>query len=62
MRIQEFVDADYAGDVVDRKYMSGYLIKLSNATRIWGSKKQASVTEACFLDNATVALSTCESE
>ena len=51
MRKQAFVDADYAGDVVDRKSMSGYLVKLGNATCIWGSKKQASV-----------ALSTCESE
>ena len=31
--------------------MSGYLVKLGNATCIWGSKKQASI-----------ALSTCESE
>ena len=51
MRIQAFVDADYAGDIVYRKSMSGYLIKLGNATCIWGSKKQTSV-----------ALSTCESE
>ena len=51
MRIQAFVDSDYAGGVVDRKSMSGYLIKLGNATCIWGSKKQASV-----------ALSTCEPE
>ena len=51
MRIQAFFDADYAGDLVDRKSMSRYLIKLGNATCIWGSKKQTSV-----------ALSTCESE
>ena len=35
MRIRAFVDADYAGDVIDRKSMSGYLIKLGNATCIW---------------------------
>lgn len=51
MDIQAFVEADYAADVVDRKSMSGYLIKLGDATCVWGSKKQ----------NA-VALSTCESE
>lgn len=51
LQMQAFVDADYAGDVVDRKSMSGYLVKLGEATCIWGSKKQASV-----------ALSTCESE
>lgn len=51
LKIQAYVDADYAGDVVDRKSMSGFLIKLGDATCVWGSKKQA-----------TVALSTCESE
>ena len=51
LRIQAFVDADYAGDEVDRKSMSGYLVNLGSDTCIWGSKKQASV-----------ALSTCESE
>ena len=35
MRMQAFADADYAGNVVDRKAMSGYLIKLGNATCIW---------------------------
>ena len=46
-----YVDSDYAGDTVDRKSMSGYLIKLGSATCLWGSKKQTAV-----------ALSTCESE
>ena len=43
MRIRAFVDADYAGDVGNRKSMSRYLIKLGNATCICGSKKQTSV-------------------
>lgn len=51
MDIQAFVDADYAADVTDRKSMSGYLVKIGDATCVWGSKKQHAV-----------ALSTCESE
>ena len=51
MAIQAYVDADYAGDTVDRKSMSGFMVELGDAVCIWGSKKQS-----------TVALSTCESE
>ena len=49
--VHAFVDSDYAGDTVDRKSMSGYFVKLGDATCVWGSKKQSAV-----------ALSTCESE
>lgn len=49
--LKAYVDADYAGDTADRKSTSGFVIKLGNATCIWGSKKQD-----------TVAVSTCESE
>ena len=45
------VDSDYAGDTMDRKSMSGYLVKIGGAMVIWGAKKQ----------NA-VSLSTCEAE
>ena len=51
MTISSFVDSDYASDTVDRKSMSGFVIKLGNATCIWASKKQPTVT-----------LSTCEAE
>jgi len=51
IKITGFVDSDYAGDVTDRKSMSGFIIKLGSASCIWGSKKQP-----------TVALSTCEAE
>lgn len=51
LTIKGFVDSDYAGDINDRKSMSGFCIKLGNATCTWGSKKQP-----------TVALSTCEAE
>lgn len=46
-----FVDSDYAEDVVDRKCMSGFMVKLRNAECFWTSKKEP-----------TVALSTCEAE
>lgn len=49
--LNKFVDADYAGDTIDRNSMYGYMIKLGDVTCIWGSRKQA-----------TIALSTCESE
>ncbi len=51
IKITGFVDSDYAGDVTDRKSMSGFIVKLGSASCIWGSKKQP-----------TVALSTCEAE
>lgn len=46
-----YSDADWAGDVNDRKSTSGYLFKLSGAAVSWRSKKQTSV-----------ALSTAEAE
>ena len=46
-----FSDADWAGDVNDRKSTSGYLFKISGAPVSWRSKKQA-----------CVALSTAEAE
>lgn len=49
--LNAFVDSDYAGDVTDRKSMSGYFVKLGSAPCSWASKKQRSV-----------ALSTCEAE
>ena len=49
--MQCFVDSDHAGDTVDRKSMSGYMVKLDDALVMWGSKKQS-----------TVAISTCEAE
>lgn len=66
--IQGFVDADWAGDVTDRKSTSGYLFKVYDCIVSWYSKKQLSVslssteseyialstaiTEACLLKNS----------
>ena len=49
--ITGYSDADYAGDLVDRKSTSGYIIMLGNSPLTWSSKKQA-----------TVATSTAEAE
>ena len=46
-----FSDADWGGDLDDRKSTSGYLFKLSGAAISWRSKKQT-----------CVALSTAEAE
>ena len=49
--IEGFCDADWAGDIDDRKSTSGYVFKIAGGSISWGSKKQTSV-----------ALSTCEAE
>ena len=46
-----FSDADWAGDKIIRKSMSGYIFRLGESTISWGSKKQS-----------VVALSTTEAE
>ena len=50
-KIQAFSDADYAGDLTDRRSTTGYILKLGNSVVVWGSQKQS-----------CVALSTTESE
>ena len=46
-----YVDSDYAGDTIDRKSMTGFLMKIGHGLISWAAKKQSSV-----------ALSTCEAE
>jgi len=49
--LRVFVDSDWAGDRVDRKSISGFVVMFEGGTVSWGSKKQMSV-----------ALSTVEAE
>ena len=46
-----YSDADWAGDINDRKSMSGYVLQINGAPVMWRSKKQV-----------CVALSTAEEE
>ncbi|KAG2774841.1 hypothetical protein Pcac1_g14695 [Phytophthora cactorum] len=39
-----YSDADWAGDLADRKSTSGYTFMLMSAPVSWGSKKQSSVS------------------
>ena len=41
-----FSDADWAGDINDRRSISGYTFLLSNAAISWQSKKQTSVAQS----------------
>lgn len=53
MTLKCYVDADWAGDVADRKSISGYLFKIGSSCVAWFCRKQTSValssTEAEFV-------------
>jgi len=49
--IDTWTDADWGGDLIDRKSTTGYVIKIGNCSVSWATKKQP-----------TVALSTAEAE
>ena len=51
LKLEGYSDADWGGDVNDRKSTSGYVFKISNGAVSWRSKKQA-----------CVAISTAEAE
>ena len=44
--IDSYVDADWAGDNIDRKSTSGYVIRLFGNMIDWKSRKQQSITKA----------------
>ncbi len=41
-----YVDADFAGDKIDRKSTSGYIFKLFNSPIIWGTRKQKIIADS----------------
>ena len=59
--LDSFVDADWAGDIVDRKSTTGYVIRMYGNVIYWKSRKQTSVTKASTFAEY-VALSECVSE
>lgn len=56
-----FVDADWAGDVDDRKSVSGFVFKLFNNTLMWSTRKQQCVSLSTT-EAELVALCTAVSE
>ena len=59
--LDSFVDADWAGDIVDRKSTTGYVMRMYGNVIYWKSRKQNSVTKASTFAEY-VALSECVSE
>ncbi|PNF26042.1 hypothetical protein B7P43_G06356 [Cryptotermes secundus] len=56
VKLEAFSDADYAGDVKDRKSVTGYVIMMSGGPISWCSRKQSivalSTTEAEYISAA----------
>ena len=59
LELTGFVDADWAGNVNDRRSISGFVFKIANGAISWSSKKQASTalssTEAEYVAGAHAA-------
>lgn len=56
--VEGYVDADWAGDIHDRRSTSGYVFKLFGSVILWSSKKQMCVTLSSA-ESEYVALSLC---
>lgn len=59
--LKSYVDADFANNVIDRKSISGFVIKLNNNVIFWKTKKQNVVTLSSA-ESEYVALSLCITE
>ena len=43
LNLIRFIDSDWAGDTIDRKSTSGYVLSLGSSPICWSSKKQAAI-------------------
>lgn len=61
--IEAFADADWAGDIIDRKSYTGFVMKFGNCAVSWESRKQKTValssTEAEYLALSDVTKEAC---
>ena len=48
LKIEGYSDADFAGDIDDRKFTSGYVFTLAGGAILWKSSKQ-SVTASSMM-------------
>jgi hypothetical protein len=48
MMMQEFVDADHAGDLITKHSQTGFIVFLNGAPIYWSSKKQTSCVTSTF--------------
>ena len=48
------VDSDYAGDNVDRKFTTGFVIRLYGNLIFWKTHKQSTVTKCSTLSEYTI--------
>jgi hypothetical protein len=58
LNLHAFVDADWAGDIIDRKSTTGYILYLGNSPIIWRSAKQDS-TSLSTMEAEYIAFSEC---
>lgn len=62
MKLETYADADYAGDLEQRKSTTGYLLKIGNGSVSWCSKRQPvtalSTTEAEYIALSSAAQET----
>ena len=58
--IRAFVDADFAGDVVSRKSMTGFIVMSNMSPVYWMSKKQAYIETSSFGSEFCATKQCCE--
>ena len=56
--MREFVDSDHAGDMINRRSRTGFLIFLNNAPIYWFSKKQE-ICETSSFGSEFIAMKSC---